>query len=222
MRTNEIYEYLKKNHTGIENAVFSKELEQRFSLSDRSLRRVISALRKEGCPICSGCKGYYFGKSKKDAGKTAAWLNDMADGIADSGKAMELSAQKPEEIKIIIYVEGMENMEDLEELFGSKSELADRLIRFFEENDTHAQERAKEEKSREVAMQETMRMLDSGLLMKALLEVLDRVQKEECNFLKKSNYLKLHDDLQDFYNRQASINAYEEVRRRAQRNHLCR
>ena len=67
-----------------------------------------------------------------------------------------------------------------------------------------------------------MRMLDSGLLMKALLEVLDRVQKEECDFLKKSNYLKLHDDLQDFYNRQASINAYEEVRRRAQRNHLCR
>ena len=44
----DIYEYLKKNHTGKENAVFSKELEQRFSLSDRALRHVISALRKEG------------------------------------------------------------------------------------------------------------------------------------------------------------------------------
>ena len=62
----DIYEYLKKNHIGKENAVFSKELEHRFSLSDRSLRRVISALRREGCPICSGCTGYYLGKTQKD------------------------------------------------------------------------------------------------------------------------------------------------------------
>ena len=51
-KENEIYDYLKQNHIGKENAVFSKELEQRFSLGSRSLRRVISGLRKEGCPIC--------------------------------------------------------------------------------------------------------------------------------------------------------------------------
>ena len=61
-KENEIYDYLKQNHIGKENAVFSKELEQRFSLGSRSLRRVISGLRKEGCPICSGCTGYYQGK----------------------------------------------------------------------------------------------------------------------------------------------------------------
>ena len=222
MNTNEIYEYLKKEHVGEENAVFSKELEQRFSLSGRALRRVISALRKEGCPICSGCTGYYLGKSRKDAGKTAAWLNDLAGGIADSGKVMEQVANEPEKINITIIVEGVENMEDLEKLFGSKADLAERLIRFFEENDTHARERAHKEDSREIAMQETMQMLDSGLLMKALLEVIDRVQKEESNYLKKSNYLRLYDDLQAFYDRQAQIQAYEEAKKHAKRNRLCR
>lgn len=222
MNTNEIYEYLKKEHVGKENAVFSKELEQRFSLSGRALRRVISTLRKEGCPICSGCTGYYLGKTRKDAGKTAAWLSDLAGGIADSGRMMEQIAREPEEMKIIIIVGGMDDMEDLEELFADKADLADRLIRFFEENDSHAKERAMKEKAVEAAMQETMQMLDSGLLMRALLDVLDRVQKEECNYLKRNNYLKLRDDLQDFYDRQVRINSYEEAKKHAQRNHLCR
>ncbi len=222
MNTNEIYEYLKKEHVGEENAVFSKELEQRFSLSGRALRRVISALRKEGCPICSGCTGYYLGKSRKDAGKTAGWLSEMAGGIADSSKAMEQIASKPEERKIIIIMGGIDDMEEWEDLFADKADLADRLIRFFEENDSHVQERAMKEKVVEDAMQETMQMLDSGLLMRALLDVLDRVQREECNYLKRNNYLKLKDDLQDFYDRQVQINSYEEAKKHAKRNRLCR
>ena len=74
----------------------------------------------------------------------------------------------------------------------------------------------------EDAMQETMQMLDSGLLMRALLDVLDRVQREECNYLKRNNYLKLRDDLQDFYDRQVQINSYEEAKKHAKRNRLCR
>ena len=215
----EIYEFLKQNHTGKENAVFSKELEQRFSLSDRDVRRAISALRKEGCPICSGCTGYYLGKSRKDAGKTADWLNELAGGIAESGKTMEEIAKEPKEMKIIIIVGGMD---DMGELPVSKAELAGRLIRFFEENDSHAKERAKEVTAQKDVFQEAMQMLDSDLLMRAILEVLDRVRKEEPNYLKRNNYLKLMEDLQDFYDRQTRIHAYEEAKKRAQRNHLCR
>jgi Type IV secretory pathway, VirD4 components len=40
-----------------------------------------------------------------------------------------------------------------------------------------------------------MQMLDSDLLMRAILEVLDRVRKEEPNYLKRNNYLKLMEDL---------------------------
>lgn len=215
----EIYEFLKQNHTGKENAVFSKELEQRFSLSDRDVRRAISALRKEGCPICSGCTGYYLGKSRKDAGKTADWLNELAGGIAESGKTMKEIAREPEEMKIIIIVGGMD---DMNEMPVSKAELASRLICFFEENDSHAKERAKEAASQKDVFQEAMQMLDSDLLMRAILEVLDRVRKEEPNYLKRNNYLKLMEDLQDFYDRQTRIRAYEEAKKHAQRNHLCR
>ncbi len=216
---NEIYDYLKQNHIGKENAVFSKELEQRFSLGSRSLRRVISGLRKEGCPICSGCTGYYLGKSRKDAGKTADWLNELAGGIAESGKTMKEIAREPEEMKIIIIVGGMD---DMNEMPVSKAELAGRLICFFEENDSHAKERAKEAASQKDVFQEAMQMLDSDLLMRAILEVLDHVRKEEPNYLKRNNYLKLMEDLQDFYDRQTRIRAYEEAKKHAQRNHLCR
>ena len=223
MKAKEIYEYLKKEHVGKENAVFSKELEQRFSLSDRSLRRVISSLRKEGCPICSGCTGYYLGKTRKDANHTANWLKEMAGGIADASKNMEqIAAEEHGEMKIIIMIEGVEDMKDLMEMLPEKQDLADRLVRFFEENDTHEKERAREEAEKERVMGEAMRMLDSGLLMRALLDVMERVAKEETNYLKKDNYLRLLNDMQAFYERQAQINAYEKAKRYAQGNHLCR
>ena len=219
----DIYEYLTKNHVGKENAVYSKELEQRFSVSDRALRRMISALRREGCPICSGCTGYYLGKSHKEAGETAAWLNELAGGIADSGKTMEQIAKRPTEMKIIIIVGGMDNMESWENLFPEKKDLAERLIRFFEENDSPEKERALENnKNQEEVLAESLRMLDSGLLMRALLDVMERVCKEETNYLKKSNYERLLTDLESFYDRQIRINRYEEARRHAERNHLYR
>ena len=219
----EVYDYLKENHAGKENAVFSKELEQRFSLSDRSLRRVISALRKDGCPICSGCTGYYMGKTRKDADHTANWLKEMAGGIADAGKNMEqIAAEEPSEMKIIIMIEGAEDMKDLMEMLPEKKDLADRLVKFFEENDTYEKERAREEAEEERVMGEAMRMLESGLLMRALLDVMERVAKEETNYLRKDNYMRLLNDMQAFYERQARINAYEEAKRHAQGNHLCR
>ena len=219
----EVYDYLKENHAGKENAVFSKELEQRFALSDRSLRRVISALRKEGCPICSGCTGYYMGKTRKDADHTANWLKEMAGGIADAGKNMEqIAAEEPSEMKIIIMIEGAEDMKDLMEMLPEKKDLADRLVKFFEENDTYEKERAREEAEEERVMGEAMRMLESGLLMRALLDVMERVAKEETNYLRKDNYMRLLNDMQAFYERQARINAYEEAKRHAQGNHLCR
>ena len=60
-RKDEINEYLKKNHTGSEKAVFSEELERLFSMNGRTVRRLISSLRQDGHPICSSRKGYYYG-----------------------------------------------------------------------------------------------------------------------------------------------------------------
>ena len=218
---NEIYEYLKKEHAGKENAVFSKDLEQRFSLFDRSLRRAISALRKEGCPICSGSTGYYVGKSRKETERTSAWLNELAGGIADSGKTMEKIAKDQDE-QVFIIVIGGDSMEEWEELFEQRSELAGRLVRFFEENDTYAQERAKEEAAAKDILQEAMQMLNSSLLVQALLRVLERMQREEPNIIKRTGYRQLEEDLKSFYRHQKVLRQLEEMGKNAQRDHIYR
>ena len=56
----EIYSFLKKHHTGKENSIHSKELEERYDISGRSLRRVIGSLRRDGVAICSDENGYYY------------------------------------------------------------------------------------------------------------------------------------------------------------------
>ena len=96
------------------------------------------------------------------------------------------------------------------------------IVSPFEENDSHAKERAREEAAQKDVMREAMEMLDSGLLLRAILEVLDRVRNEEPNFHKRNNYQMLMEDLEDFYNRQMSIEAFEEEKRHAKRDRFCR
>ncbi len=80
----EILEYLKDHHKGTDNAVFSKELEQHFSLDGRSVRRIISKLRQEGNPICSGPKGYYYAVSQREINETIARLNELVTGVSNA------------------------------------------------------------------------------------------------------------------------------------------
>ena len=79
-----ILECLKKNHTGKRNAVHSAELERLFSIDDRAVRRKISALRKEGYPICSGDMGYYYAENQKEINSTVGRLNDLMSGVSDA------------------------------------------------------------------------------------------------------------------------------------------
>ena len=124
--------------------------------------------------------------------------------------------------KIIVIIGTPIDYEEEEMDDSGKQDLAQRLIKFFQENDSYSKERAKETAAQKDVLQEAMQMLDSDLLMRAILEVLDRVRKEESNYLKRDNYLRLMNDLQAFYDRQCRIRTYEEARKNAQRNHLCR
>ncbi len=209
-RPDEICDYLSRNHVGEKNAVFSKELEQRFSVSDRSLRRMISALRKEGHPICSGRSGYYLGETREETEKTAGWLQELAGGIADAGSSMEQIARKPEGINIFIIVGGP----DMTGEENEKIELAQKLMRFFEENDAQGREYASERAKRsEAALREVMQMLDSGLLLRAIIEVTERVCREERSRLKRLEYERMLEDLKDYSRRQRVIRGYEALER---------
>ena len=107
-KKDEIRDYLKSNHTGEEKAVFSSELEQLFSLDGRSIRRIISELRKEGCPICSDQKGYYFAQTQHDINKTVSRLNELVTGVSNSRTGL-LFARVPQgqpQIEITIRIGG--------------------------------------------------------------------------------------------------------------------
>ena len=83
-----ICNYLKKYHTGKENAVFSRELERLFSMDGRTLRRKISSLRQDGHPICSDETGYYYAGSQKEINATICRLNTLVTKISNARTGM--------------------------------------------------------------------------------------------------------------------------------------
>ena len=83
-----ICNYLKKYHTGKENAVFSRELERLFSMDGRTLRRKISSLRQDGYPICSDETGYYYAESQKEINATICRLNTLVTKISNARTGM--------------------------------------------------------------------------------------------------------------------------------------
>ena len=95
-----ILDHLRKHHIGKKNAVHSAELERLFSLDDRAVRRKISALRKEGYPICSGDMGYYYAENQKDINSTVGRLNDLMTGVSDARTGL-LFSRFPEPVMTV-------------------------------------------------------------------------------------------------------------------------
>ena len=113
-----LLDYLKEFCLGKDNAEFSKELEERFRISGRDLRRVISSLREQGEPICSDFHhGYFYAKDPEEIKKTVKGLNRHADGvsntIADLRNA-ELKKESGEPIirKIVIVISPSDDPEE--------------------------------------------------------------------------------------------------------------
>lgn len=96
---------LKKYHTGKRNAVHSAELERRFSLDDRAVRRKISALRKEGYPICSGDMGYYYAESQKEINSTIGRLNNLVTGVSNARTGLLFSSHLEPDMTIEVSIQ---------------------------------------------------------------------------------------------------------------------
>ena len=100
-----ICEYLKKHHTGLENAVHSKELERLFLIDRRGLQRKISRLRKDGFPICSGETGYYYAKDQYEINAMVSKLNCCATAFSNARNGMlfaSVQAKTPTVIEVHI------------------------------------------------------------------------------------------------------------------------
>ena len=101
-----ILKHLRLYHTGKENAVYSKELEQLFSLSGRTVRSKINQLRQDGNPICSNCRGYYYAANQDEVNRTVKWLNDLVTGVSNARTGLLYSPvlRNADKVKITIEV----------------------------------------------------------------------------------------------------------------------
>lgn len=103
-----ICNYLKKYHTGKENAVYSRELQRLFSLDGRNLRRKISALRRDGHPICSDESGYYYARSQQEINATVCRLNTLVTQVSNARTGLlyaSIISNEPVSVRININLE---------------------------------------------------------------------------------------------------------------------
>ena len=91
-----ICEYLKKHHTGKEKAVLSRVLERLFCIDGRNLRRKISALRKDGVPICSDETGYYYADNQQEINQTVCRMNELVTTISNARTGLLFASILPD------------------------------------------------------------------------------------------------------------------------------
>lgn len=76
--------YMKEHHAGKEKAVSSAYLQSRFSISSRTVRKLVNQLRNEGNPICSDENGYYYATDQKELLNS---IHQMRSRIIEIAKA---------------------------------------------------------------------------------------------------------------------------------------
>lgn len=85
--------YMKVYHTGISKAVPSTYLQSRFSISSRTVRKLVNQLRNNGNPICSGDNGYYYAGDRKELlasiGQMTSRIREIAKAKRGLAKALE-------------------------------------------------------------------------------------------------------------------------------------
>ena len=96
--------YLKEHHTGKSRAILSRDLQRLFSIDGRNLRRKISALRQDGCPICSDESGYYYADNQKEINQTVYRLNGMLTKVSNARTGLLHASIQPTPVTIEITV----------------------------------------------------------------------------------------------------------------------
>lgn len=89
-----LLEKLKKYHYGEQQATSSKQLEVAFSISNRQVRHLISALRRENEPICSSDRGYFYSKDPKEIQRCIRQLNRRAVEIERVKSGLEVALEE--------------------------------------------------------------------------------------------------------------------------------
>lgn len=86
--------YIKKYHQGREKAVSSAYLQKKFSISSRTVRKIVNQLRNDGNPICSDENGYYYAIDKDEVLNSVYQMNSRIKEIAKAKNGLVKSLGK--------------------------------------------------------------------------------------------------------------------------------
>ena len=73
--------YLRENAFGSENAIYGADLGDEFGLVDTQIRRIVNEARRNGVPICSSVRGYYYAENASDINTTIEGLYSRIENV---------------------------------------------------------------------------------------------------------------------------------------------
>lgn len=86
--------FLKRRHTGRQNAVTSSVLEALLRVSGRKLRAAVNELRCGGHPVCSDENGYYYAATEAEVTATIRQLQSRIGKIAGAKNGLVRAAER--------------------------------------------------------------------------------------------------------------------------------
>lgn len=106
MEKEQLAEYLHRYHHGTENAVISKILEQALGISGKELRDLVNVLRREGIPIASDQRGYFYAKTETEVRLTIRHMRNRISGISAAISGLRRSLVAFDDTQIRLPLEG--------------------------------------------------------------------------------------------------------------------
>ena len=106
MQKEQLAEYLHRYHHGAENAVISKILEQALGISGKELRDLVNVLRREGIPIASDQRGYFYAKTETEVRLTIRHMRNRISGISAAISGLRRSLAAFDDTQIRLPLEG--------------------------------------------------------------------------------------------------------------------
>ena len=91
MKKDELSSYLKVSCTGAKNARSACELRSALRMSENELRRNVNRLRREGVPIASDSRGYYYAETAGEIYSTIRNLKKLDSGLNAAISGLEAS-----------------------------------------------------------------------------------------------------------------------------------
>lgn len=98
-KSEEILEYLREYHSSKERAIKAEKLSTLFNTTKRGVRLIVTELRKDSHPICSGNEGYWYSTDLDDLDKTIIRLGAQINNMEKVVEGLTQAKMKIQEVK---------------------------------------------------------------------------------------------------------------------------